>query len=98
MPSEAFEAIKAGLEDAIAYGKGDGSSGVASRHPSIQLDVGEVRRKTGLSQAAFAQTFGVSKATLVKWEQGQRRPTGAARVLLKVIDINPKAVLEAMAS
>jgi putative transcriptional regulator len=98
VPSEAFDAIAAGLEDAIAYAEGYESRGIASRHATEQLGVAAVRRKTQLSQAEFARTFGVSKATLVKWEQGQRRPTGAARVLLRVIDRNPKAVLEAFAA
>ena len=35
-------------------------------------------------------------ATFTKWEQGERRPSGAARVLLKVFDRNPAAVLEAL--
>jgi len=29
------------------------------------------------------------------WEQGERQPTGAARVLLRVVAKHPKAVLEA---
>lgn len=32
MTSEAFEAIKAGLDDAIAYARGDTTRGEASRH------------------------------------------------------------------
>lgn len=98
MANEVFEGIMEGLEDAIAYAKGDTSRGKASHHPATRLDVVAVRHKTGLSQAKFADTFGVSKATLVKWEQGQRRPTGAARVLLRVIDRDPTAVLAAVAA
>lgn len=98
MTSEAFEGIAAGLEDAIAYARGDTSRGVAGAYPAGDLDVAAVRRKTGLSQARFASAFGVSKATLVKWEQGQRRPTGPARVLLRVIDRNPGVVMEAVAA
>jgi|tagenome__1003787_1003787.scaffolds.fasta_scaffold19153352_1 putative transcriptional regulator len=98
MPSEAFDAIAAGLEDAIAYAKGDISRGAAGHHATEQIDVAAVRRKTQLSQAEFARKFGLNKATLVKWEQGQRRPTGAARVLLKLIDRDPKAVLDALAA
>ena len=43
-------------------------------------------RKTGLSQARFAQLLGVSVRTLQDWEQGRRAPSGAARTLLIVAD------------
>src|SRR5204862_7155473 len=39
------------------------------------------RRRLGLSQARFAQLLGISVRTLHHWEQGSRRPPGAARVL-----------------
>jgi putative transcriptional regulator len=98
MAGEAFAAIAAGLEDAIAYAKGNTARGAASRYMPNDPDVASVRRKTHLSQVKFARAFGVSKATLVKWEQGQRRPTGAARTLLRVIDRNPQLVLDAVAA
>jgi len=61
-----------------------------------RLDVRGVRTKTGLSQDQFAETFGVSVATLRNWEQGRRAPEGAARVLLTVIDRDPTAVMRAL--
>ncbi len=57
-------------------------------------DVGEIREKTGLSQARFATLLGVSVRTLQDWEQGRRAPSGAARTLLLVADRNPRALLE----
>lgn len=60
-------------------------------------DVRRIRRATGLSQAKFAQVIAVPVATVRNWEQGRRSPTGPARVLLKVIEKNPKAVLDAVA-
>jgi DNA-binding transcriptional regulator YiaG len=53
------------------------------------------RRKLRLSQAQFAQLLGISVRTLHHWEQGTRRPTGAARVLLRVAAENPEVVLAA---
>ena len=53
------------------------------------------RRKLGLSQAEFARLLGISVRTLHHWEQGTRRPTSAARVLLRLAARNPKAVLAA---
>ncbi len=57
-------------------------------------DVAEIREKTGLSQARFAQLLGVSVRTLQDWEQGRRSPSGAARTLLMIADKNPHAILE----
>jgi putative transcriptional regulator len=56
------------------------------------LDVAAVRNKTGLSQAVFARRIGVSVGTLCTWEQGRRRPQGPARILLALLDRNPRIV------
>ena len=45
--------------------------------------------RTGLSQAEFARSIGVKKATLLNWEQGRRKPDGSARVLLALIAKEP---------
>ena len=58
--------------------------------------VREIREKVGLSQARFAPLLGVSVSGLRKWEQGVRRPGGAALTLLRVMDRNPQAVLQAL--
>ena len=58
----------------------------------------KAREALGLSQSEFAKLLGVSKATLQNWEQGRRKPTGAARVLLLVAARSPKTVLEAVAA
>ena len=55
----------------------------------------EARRALGLSQAKFAGLLGVSVDTLQNWEQGRRKPTGAACVLLRIAAKNPDAVLAA---
>jgi putative transcriptional regulator len=56
--------------------------------------VAEIREKTGLSQARFAEVLGVSVRTLQDWEQGRRAPSGAARTLLIMVDRNPAALLD----
>ena len=58
------------------------------------MDVAAIRASTGLSQGAFARSIGVAKGTLLNWEQGRRRPTGAARVLLAMIARRPSLVGE----
>ena len=57
-------------------------------------DVRAVREGYGLSQTKFAALMGISPATLRNWEQGRRKPEGSARVLLRVVARNPKAVLD----
>lgn len=60
------------------------------------IDVRAMRRRLGLSQAAFATKFGFQPATLRNWEQGRTRPDGPARVLLAVIARHPDAVEDAL--
>ena len=60
----------------------------------IVPDVATTRKKTGLSQARFAQLLGVSVRTLQEWEQGRRAPSGAARTLLTIAAKNPQVLLE----
>lgn len=55
-------------------------------------DVVRARLKSGLSQAEFAAVLGVSKRTLEQWEQGRRKPSGAAQTLLKIAERHPKVL------
>lgn len=56
-----------------------------------------VRIKSGLSQAEFAAALGVSKRTLEQWEQGRRKPSGAAKQLLRIAERHPEVLLEVAA-
>ncbi len=92
--SKAFTEIAAGLEDAISHAKGLNSEVV--EYSPENLNVKAIRAKTGMSQQSFCATFGISLGTLRHWEQGLRSPRGAARVLLKVVEQNPNAVIQAI--
>ncbi len=59
----------------------------------VSSPVIEARRKTGLSQSQFSALMGVSVRTLQGWEQGRKQPSGAARTLLAIASVNPKALL-----
>jgi putative transcriptional regulator len=63
-----------------------------------QPDVRSIRKKYGLSQEKFAILLGISVSTLRNWEQGRRKPEGAARVLLNVAAIHPEALLDTVHS
>jgi len=56
--------------------------------------VTEVRAKVGLSQRKFATVLGVSTRTLQEWEQGRRKPSGAAQSLLKIAAKRPDVLRE----
>ena len=92
--ARAFDEIQKGLLDALAHAKGE-KSGVVEHRPR-SIDVKAVRQKTGMSQQRFCATFGISLGTLRHWEQGLRTPRGTALVLLKVLDRNPQAVIDAV--
>ena len=81
-----------GLDQAIAWARGED---VPVRVTTVEvpvIDVRAVRRSLKLSQAQFATKFGFPPATLRNWEQGRTRPDGPARVLLAVIAKHPEAV------
>jgi len=86
--TELLESVRQG--GAILQGK---------RRPSrvfefTEPDVRRIREQYGLTQDKFARLIGISVATLRNWEQGRRRPEGAARVLLHVAAKHPEAVLD----
>jgi len=55
-----------------------------------------VRKRLGLTQSEFSRRIDVSIDTIRNWEQGKRRPTGAAKALLKVLDKAPEMALSAL--
>lgn len=90
----AYESIKQGLNEALAYAEG-GDVGAHVHQVTVpDVDVAAIRASTGLSQGAFARSIGVAKGTLLNWEQGRRRPTGPAQVLLAMIAKRPSLVDE----
>ena len=90
----AFESIKQGLTEAMAFAEGREGGAVARQVEVPTVDVAAIRASTGLSQGAFARSIGVAKGTLLNWEHGRRRPTGPAQVLLAMIAKKPSLVSE----
>ncbi len=56
-----------------------------------------LRKRMKLSRRKFAERFGLDARAIQDWEQGRRLPDRAARVLLTVIERDPKAVERALA-
>ncbi len=95
MKAKPFDRIMAGLQEALAHAGGGDVSGIRI-HVPVMVDVAAIRRRTGLSQTAFAGRIGVAVSTLRNWEQGRRTPDGPARVLLAMLDRNPRVVEETL--
>jgi putative transcriptional regulator len=81
-----------GLEQAIAWTRGENDKAQVTLAQVPRVDVRQVRAKMGLSQAQFATKFGFPPATLRNWEQGRSNPDTPTRVLLAVIAKHPEAV------
>jgi len=88
--------IIAGLNEALAFSRGEISLPVRSVNVPPQVDVRKIRARSGLSQAEFAARYGFNPRTLQDWEQGRVRPDGAVRAYLTVIERRPQAVQAAL--
>ena len=86
--NELIESVRQGGR--ILRGESRGGRRTEVREP----DVAAIREAYNLSQEQFATLLGISVRTLQNWEQGRRRPQGAARVLLRVAEKHPDAVLD----
>lgn len=59
-------------------------------------EVAAARLKTGLSQSQFAQVLHISARTLQEWEQGRRKPSGAAQALIQIAFKHPEVITESL--
>lgn len=85
---KAFDKISAGLEDAIAFARGDATRGRAAK----PLDVRAIRTATGKTQKEFADAYELPVGTVRDWEQNRRQPDAPARILLSLIQAEPVTV------
>ena len=72
------------------------SSRKPAAHSNEIPEVRALRRRMRLTQREFAGRFGFPLGTLKQWERGNRKPTGAALVLICVIHENPRLVMRAV--
>jgi len=66
-------------------------------HVKVQ-EVLNARMRIGLSQQKFADVLGVSMRTLQEWEQGRRKPSGAAQTLLTIAARHPEVLRDVLAA
>jgi len=92
MNDESFDELIASVKEAGKILRGEVA---ASRMFDIpEPDVKAIREGIGFSQSKFAHLIGVNIRTLQNWEQGHRHPTGPAKVLLKLVQADPKPVVK----
>lgn len=82
-----------GLEDSIKYMRGQ-KAHVRVHKVEIPNDINVkmIRKKLSLTRQEFADCYGFSTRTLQHWEQGDRHPHGPARVLLLLLQREPKTI------
>ena len=95
-PSRVWE-VKRGPNGKIVRRQLDPGVYQRKQRAEWESGVAATRAKLKLSQSQFAELLGISVKTLHNWEQGRRKPTGAARVLLRLAALNPEVVLKAAA-
>ena len=90
MTNEMFNELKQSIKEAVLIEKGEMQPARVFRlDPS---DIATIRNKTNKTQEEFAAMLNISIGTLRNWEQGRRKPDGAALSLLKVVSANPQYV------
>ena len=82
-----FEDLKEGINQAIDYAEGKGSTRVFTYKidPVKEYDNEQIRRirmDAGMTQRVFADYLGVSIKTVEAWERGRTHPTGPAYRLI----------------
>jgi putative transcriptional regulator len=60
------------------------------------LNIYAIRQRSHRTQEQFANAIGIPPNTLRSWEQQRKRPSGAARALLRLIEQKPE-LLESLA-
>ena len=77
----------------------DIKSGKVGRRSTVEISpIAEARHKIGLTQSEFAKLLGVSLRTLQEWEQGRRKPSGAAKSLIAIAIKHPEILKEILAA
>ena len=83
-----LEAVEKYFRDKL-QGGGHETSKTPDTKPGFAMRVRHLRDALGLSQAEFAQRYGLDLATLRGWEQGRRMPDTGNRTLLEAIEVSP---------
>ena len=92
MKNEDFNELLFSIEEAGQIKRGETQASRVFEFP--EPNVKSIRESVGFSQSKFAALIGVSPRTLQNWEQGHRHPTGPARVLLRLVQVDPESIFK----
>ena len=92
MKEQAFNELMESMKQAVAISNGEMQPSRTFVYSPV--NVKEIRERTNKNQEEFANMIGVKVGTLRNWEQGRRKPDGAALSLLKIVAANPIYVEE----
>lgn len=54
------------------------------------IQIKAIRESLGMTQSEFAERLGVSQMAVSHWENGLRRPSGSAGILIKMLEKQPR--------
>ncbi len=93
--SQLAQDVLLGLNEYRNYKDGEKNKIKIYTYPRVpeRVDVKAIRSKLGMTQEEFT-AFGFSLSAVRHWEAHRRQPEGSARILLMMIERNPKFVLE----
>jgi putative transcriptional regulator len=96
MKEELFDELVISVKEggAILQNKSVPSRTFIIEPPNIKI----IRAGYKLSQQEFASLLGISVKTLRNWEQGRRKPEGAARILLQIAAVHPEVIWDVVRS
>jgi len=97
MDDKLFEELEGNLKEAVKFVKGE-SEPKSVYFILTPADIKAIRRGVNMSQAVFARTFQLSLDTVKGWEQGKRKPDGAATNYLRMIKADPEHVQNMLAA
>jgi putative transcriptional regulator len=87
------------MSDVLAHAHGKDVRGMRLHSVDLgSVDAKAIRQKLELTQDEMAAVLGTSPSGYKKWEQGKRKPSGAARTLLLIMEREPEAVLRALSA
>ena len=94
MRKELFADLQEALDDARCFARGERLDLRTTRLPAPPppmraKQIRALRTRLGMSQPVFASALNVSTGTVQSWEQGVRRPGGAALKLLHAVEKDP---------
>ena len=97
MKNELFADLQEALADARRFARGEGLDLRSTRlppppGPMSPEQIQALRARLGMSQAVFARALNVSSQTVQSWEQGVRKPGGAALKLLNAVKKDPRVL------